>query len=91
MMRKYKDDCRYFNFPITLLKDFLNNSKSCFHDVWCYALYVRAKEYTHLNTKHEKIQEALHFFSVKYTHPTNKLLNETYDEGNKEVVPKKRP
>ena len=90
-MRKYKDDCRYFNFPITLIKNFLEESefkhsdyyyKACLEAIWNYALYVKAQEYTFHDKKHEKIREALNFYNVKYTNvPTNKLLNEVYDGG----------
>ena len=51
-MRKKKEDSRYFNFPITLLKNFLHDSSDyktghlkCFLDIQMYAYYAQAKKY----------------------------------------------
>ena len=34
-----KDEVRYFNFPICLIKGFLNDHKKCLADILSYTLY----------------------------------------------------
>lgn len=75
-MRKSKDEIRYFNFPIELLKHFLNEPddtysgytyKTCLEAIQKYSVYSKAKTYHDLNPK-EKLLKCEEYFGKHITH-----------------------
>lgn len=72
-MKKNKSDRKYFNFPIPLLKGFLNNpddtysgisNNECLQNIISYAVCAEASKYTDLKTPTDKLQQAEKYFGI---------------------------
>ena len=72
----YKSEVRYFNFPISLLKEYSNDFHKTLRKIFCYAIYCAVFKQEKINTKYKianaeftnvelAIKQVLHFFKFK--------------------------
>ena len=62
----YKSEVRYFNFPVCLLKEFLNRNYETLRKIFCYSIYCFVLKQGKSNDKYA-IKEAFNYYKAKYT------------------------